>query len=142
LARSEDESVAVTDVVDSLLRERAGALSLDASAPRREIAGCIVKYCRTMQLLLNIQWDLERKLRDVLEISVDEPFKPSSLQRPLPRALDWIEALLGYRLVCEPGNSDSVTLRNRLREVQVVWRDLGPARAFHSQYPQCDVASG
>jgi hypothetical protein len=103
--------------VATLIHEKQGALTLDGSAQTDELASEIVNYFRAYQQLVQAQWEMEQSLRGILQTKDGDLLKLSSLQRPLPRALDWMEALLGYRLVCEPCALPTLSLRSHLRHV-------------------------
>ncbi len=103
----------------ALLRCRKGALRIENSAAVDVLAADIANYVECLRRLNQYQWELEMRVRTDLQLPLATPVKLGSLQRPLPAFLDWIEAMLGYKVVCEPTQRPAVTLRNHLNQESV-----------------------
>jgi len=103
----------------AILRCREGALRIDNGSAVDVLALEIANYVECLRRLSQYQWELEMEIRSELGLPLTTPVKLGSLQRPLPAFLDWIEALLGYKIICEPAQRPTVTLRNHLNQETV-----------------------
>ena len=96
-----------------------GAVTLSDPSSLVPIARCFVEWLAILRLVKRALWRREMLLREALGRSVEGPVRLESTVFPRPRALRIFEAIIGHKVVCEPGPDPSLVLRNHNRSVGI-----------------------
>jgi hypothetical protein len=85
-------------LIEELIREEAGALTVTDSGYRAFLASALSGYLAAYLQAVNLLWEQEQVIRGCLGFSPNAPMKLNGLILPRLRSLRWFEAVLGYRV--------------------------------------------
>lgn len=102
----------------TLLDQNEGAILIRDAPTRTALAAQACAYLTAYLAFADAQWTLERTIRAALGLNPDAPMKFNALLLPT-RALTWLEAALGHRLIRAHAPFSELTLKNHRRSVVI-----------------------